>query len=797
MSQSLSLSGIVYNENNEPLENAIIFIKYTKISAVSDKKGYYSLLLPASNSIVVECTYLGYEKYVNEISMKDSLNLDIVLKGDIYKLNEVEIVSNKFNLVTYAGEQTLKTQDFKQENLIQDVPFVLNMQTSVFNTSDAGNGVGYTSLRIRGVDQSRINVTINDVPLNDAESQNVYWVDVPDLVSSTNSIRIQKGVGSSTNGTGAYGGTIAMNTFGIDINPNITLNAGVGSYGTNKLSVKLNTGLMNNRYNVEARYSIVNSDGFVDRATTKLSSWYLQGAKIGSTSSLRFITFSGKERTYQSWNGVPQSVLFQDKQELIEHYHRNKGSLYHTKEDSINLFESNRTYNFYLYPNQVDDYNQSHYQLHYSKSIQKLRTKSALYYTKGRGFFEQYRHQDELQKYNITDLVIGGNKILKSNLARRRWLDNDFYGSLLKIEYDLNQSTIISAGGAYNKYIGDHFGNLVFIEGVEKIKPENYYFNTGNKSDFNTYLRYESKLSKLIFALDLQYRRVAYSIIGDDNDGQEHNIKNEYNFINPKAVVNYHISNNSLLSVSMGIANREPDRSDLLDNPNNNPKSESLLDIELGWMLKKIKQNLNLNLYFMRYKDQLVLTGGLNDVGNPIRVNIPESYRAGIEMSYDRELGRDFIWNFNTTFSENKIKQFNEILYDYTNGFEIKTIEHNRTNLAYSPALLINNEIKYMGIKHTQLSLQLKYAGKQYLDNTSNENRALDGFYYGNLRAQYSPKIKFAKSLNFLLHINNITNNLFNSNGISYSYIFNKEITENFYFPQAGTNFMLGIELKL
>lgn len=797
-SQTFKLSGVIFNENGEALENAIIYIKGTKLSSLSDKKGSYEMSLPSADSIVVECTYLGYAKFSKSISFTDSLSFDIILRGELYNLNEVEIVSNKFNYAIYTSEENISLKNLKYENLVQDIPYILNMQTSVYSTSDAGNGVGYTSLRIRGIDQSRINVTINDVPLNDAESQNVYWVDIPDFASSTNDIRIQKGVGSSTNGTGSYGGTIALNTFGIDVNPNISINTGYGSFGTSKLGFRLNTGLMNNKYNVEARYSIINSDGFVDRSKSKLSSWYLEGAKVGSTSSIRFVTFTGKENTYQSWNGVPESVINQNTSELTKHFLRNKGTLYNTVEDSINLFKSKRTYNYYRYVNQVDDYNQSHYQLHISKTIKKFKGKSSLYYTNGKGYFEQYRHQDVLEKYGINDLVVGGEKIMNGNLARRRWLDNNFFGALMKLEYELFQNSILSFGGAVNQYNGKHFGTLVFIEGIDSFENKNYYINTGNKSDMNYYFRYEAKIKqKLIVALDLQNRNVDYTIKGNDNDGRSHDLKKKYNFFNPKILINYKINSHSLISSSAGIANREPDRSDLLDNPaNNNPKHENLIDFELGYSLKKMKFDVNVNLYYMKYKDQLVTTGRLNDVGNAIRTNVPDSYRMGIEYGHQFRFNDELSWVFNATLSRNKIKKFNEILYDYTDEIKTITIEHQNSDLAYSPALLLNNEVKYSGIKNLNLILQMKYAGKQYLDNTSDENRILKDFYYGNFRAMYIPKLKFAKSLGLLCQINNITNNLFNSNGYTYSYILNGLVTENFYFPQAGINFTIGLEIK-
>lgn len=799
-----TLSGTVTNDQKEKLEFAIIFIEGTNLSAATVKNGSYLIENVPAGNYIINCSYLGYETSKQAISINENTSLDFTMIGTLYNLNQIEIVSSKLKLSDFSASTILNKEAIKAENLGQDVPAMLQMQTSMVTTSDAGAGIGYTGLRIRGTDQTRINVTVNDIPINDAESQNVFWVDLPDIASSSENIKIQRGVGPSTNGAASYGGTVTLNTFGATINPFVSINTSLGSFNTKKLGVILNSGLMNNQYNVEARYTVINSDGYVDRGSADLSSWYLEGSKVNSKSSLRFIAFSGKEVTYQSWNGAPQALVEGNKSELLNHYNRNIGSLYNTVEDSINLFNSDRKYNYYRYDNQVDDYSQTHLQLHYASNLSaKLTMKASLHYTIGKGFFEQYRFQDDLiTGYNLSPFVYEGDTISEGNLIRKRWLDNDFYGAIAKAEYTMNKSNLLSLGGGINQYDGQHFGQVIaleYLDTLRKYSKGEYYRNTGKKTDANIYGRWESRWNdKISTAIDVQYRNVSYKVSGVDNDLRQVDVGNDFHFFNPKLLFNYNINAKSKLIASFAVANREPDRNDFIDNKKEElPKHETLYDTEVSYMINNKKFNLESTLYWMQYKNQLVITGELNDVGSTLRLNTPDSYRLGLELMSNYKFSDQFHWSLNTTLSQNKIKNFEEVIYDYTNGFEIKTVSHNNTDISFSPSIVAGQVLTYLPNSSLSIALQTKYVGQQYLDNTSNEGRKLAPYNFSNLRFVYRPMVNFAKSVDVILQLNNIFNQTYSSNGYTYSYIYENTITENFLYPQGGFHFMLGVNVKL
>jgi iron complex outermembrane receptor protein len=425
--------------------------------------------------------------------------------------------------------------------------------------------------------------------------------------------------------------------------------------------------------------------------------------------------------------------------------------------------------------------------------------KTGLHYTRGLGFFEQFRYDDKIKNYGIPYIVIKKDTFNRADIVRRRWLDNHFYGLVSKIEYKLNSKNLLSLGGGYNQYAGGHYGQLLFVNNIS-INPINeYYNNQGDKNDANIYLRQEGSLGDRIgYSADIQYRDISYKISGIDNDLRTIDQEKKYSFLNPKFAFNYHINANNLLLASFAVANREPDRSDLLDNPKNTtPSSEKLLDYELGYRLGSKKSALDINLYFMNYRDQLVLTGELNDVGNAIRTNVPKSHRLGLEVSYLFKPSDKFNWQFNTTISRNKISKFTEVLYDYTNGFDIINNDYTNTNIAFSPSLVVANSLGYNPSESLSLSLNSKYIGRQFLDNTSNVSRSLNPFTYSNLLIQAQTGIKSFKQVKFTLQINNLFNSLFSNNGYTYSYIYGDVITENFLFPQAGINLIGGISVKL
>ena len=801
LSAQISLSGHVYNERSEPLDAAVVLIQGTQYTAVTNPDGSFLIDSLEKGTYIVEITYLGYEKLSTELELDRNINQDFIIRGKLYNLDKIEIVGNRAEASAPFTYENVSREELDKINLGQDMPFLLDGLPSTVVTSDAGAGIGYTGIRIRGSDPTRTNVTINGVPLNDAESQGVFWVNLPDLASSVSEIQVQRGVGPSTNGPGAYGASIGINTKDVRLNPYIDFSGSLGSFNTNRYAINLGTGLMNNKYSIDLRYSSINSDGYVDRASSDLSSYYISLSKLSENSSLRFITFSGRERTYQSWYGVPEAKVNGDEEALREHYNNNIGSIYNTVEDSLNLFNSDRRYNYYLYDNQVDDYRQTHYQLHYAKNVsEKFTYKSTLFYTQGAGFFEEFRYQDDLANYLIPDFEDeDGNLVTSADLVRRRWLDNDLFGLVFNSKYNVSDKVELSAGGSASRYIGDHFGRVDRLDVPTFFDPlRNYYDNTGKKNDANIYGRINYQpIENINTFIDLQARGIGYMASGDDNGGALVDIDTSYLFFNPKVGISYN-STLGLLYASAAVANKEPSRSDFIDNPRyDTPDHESLIDYELGLRSNGKKHNLGINFYYMDYTNQLIQTGDLNDVGAVIRTNVEDSYRMGLEIDAGYQFNSFLAWSWDLNLSRNKIAEFNEVLFDYTNGFDRIETKFEDTDIAFSPNMIFRNEFIIQPINNLLVSLETKYVGEQFLDNTQNDNRKLDDFLVNRLRLNYQILPKFAKRIDLSLVVNNLFDTAFSANGYTYSYVFGETITENFLYPQAGIHFLLGMTVKL
>ncbi|MFZ1703447.1 MAG: TonB-dependent receptor [Saprospiraceae bacterium] len=797
-----SLEGLVRNEQNEVLDMAVIYIENTQFAAVTDEKGYYKIsdIPPGTYSIKVSHTSYGILR--KELRIDQDLSFDFMLKTLIYALDKIEIVSNRIQQNEPFKYTNVSKATLEKNNLGYDLPTLLSSTPSLVVSSDAGTGIGYSSLNIRGSDQTRINVTINGVPVNDAESQNVFWVNMPDLVASTNSIQIQRGVGPSTNGPGAFGGTISINSRDFVQRPYVTLAGSGGSFGTVKGSVALGTGLLNSQYSVDGRFSYIQSDGFIDRASAKLRGLYFSASKIKEKSSLRFQVVSGKEVTYQAWNGVPESRFFGEKTELLNHYNRNKGSIYISSEDSINLFQSDQRYNYYRYKDQVDNYSQTQSQLSYHRLLSShLIFNSTAFYTYGNGYFEQFKYDDFFVDYGF-DLVTDsfGNLIESADLVRRRWLKNHYYGISSDIKGHFTSKDEWQIGLFASNYIGSHYGEIIktWINTPSNIWTR-YYDNEGKKSEVSTYVRYKTPVfTKVSFYADVQFRYVNYSIIGLLEEQNTAHIDHPFSFINPKAGIQYQTNANSHIFVSYAMANREPARSDFVDHlVQSAPKSEQLNNFEFGYQFQKKDLLFQSGIYYMRYKDQLVLNGNLNDVGAPLRINVPNSYRLGWEVEMTKHFLEKWVLQMNVTLSQNKIYDFKETVYDYTNGFDVLEVEKGNTPISYSPNVVGSYLLSHKLVKNFEVSLQGKYVGKQYLDNTGNDDRSLAAFHLHNVLAHYSLPTKFAKETNITLAVNNILNRKYANNGYTYSYIYETLVTENFVFPQAGINFMVGLQMKL
>ena len=781
-----SIWGEVSTSYGEKLADATIFIVDSEEHAtVSDFDGYYTLDKVPAGTHVLKVRYLGYESLTREVTLTEDTTLDFVMQGSIFDLDDIEISANRLDQEDPFSYLEMDKERIDFKNLAQDVPFLLEHTPSMVVTSDAGAGVGYTGMRIRGSDATRINVTINGVPLNDSESHGVFWVDLPDLGSSTDNIQIQRGVGPSSNGAGAFGGTVGLNTNHIHQNPFIKIEGSYGSFNTSKASATFTTGLMNNQYLLEGRYSLINSDGYIDRATSDLSSWFFSGLKITPSSSLRLNVFGGKEVTFQAWNGVPEVKLNGTEEELLEHYWNNSNGQYNTREDSINLFDSGRSFNAYLYPNEIDDYTQTHVQLIYNKQLtESFKYNITGHYTKGEGFFEQFRFDDDLN--GILDT--------SQNLVVQRWLDNDFFGVILNGESELSSALTLQGGLNYNIYLGDHFGDIVndFSDGL--FVPFEYYRSDAVKTDLNGFLRADVSLTdKLQLFGDAQVRNIGYSSSGIDSDSTVFDIDTSYTFFNPKLGLTYLIDQNTSIYGSFAVANREPVRSDFLDARGVDvPDSEHLQDFELGFRKRGHQWAVDANVYFMNYLDQLVLTGAVNDVGGLVRTNVESSHRMGIELSGEFQLSDQWKWSPNVTLARSNIASFTQTVVDFETFTEINT-DFEDTEISFSPNVIAGSILSYKPIYGLELNLLSKFVSRQYIDNTNSLDRSLPSYMVHDVMAKYTIESDLIQKVEFKLLVNNILNAQFSSNAYTYSYIFGQLVTENYLYPQAGTNLLLNV----
>ena len=696
----------------------------------------------------------------------------------VKELEEIIISGTRAGENTPVAYQNISKEEIEIRNLGQDMPYILSVSPSLVYTSDAGTGIGYTGMRIRGSDATRINVTINGIPYNDSESQGTFWVDLPDFSSSVNSIQIQRGVGTSTNGSGAFGASVNLETNIHSKEAFAVLNNSFGSFGTRKHNFVLNSGLLGGKWSFEGKLSQIASEGYVDRATADLNSYFLSGNYIGKNTIVKALMFGGKEVTYQSWNGVEES-------KMREHRTYNSAGLYYDK-DGIEKF----------YDREVDDYKQDHYQLHINQRINHIWTfNTALHYTKGKGYFEQYKQDEAFSDYGLPDVEIGGEVITNTDLIRRRWLDNDFYGITYGLNYDLDRLSAVFGGG-YHYYSGDHFGEIIWAQftSAGEIRHR-YYDNVGKKEDFNSYLKVNYDISsKFNLFGDFQVRLVDYHTKGIDSDRRPIDIGNNYTFFNPKLGLSYSIDASSSIYASYAVGNREPDRNDFIDSPTL-PKHETLGDLEIGYNKRENKYDFGANFYFMDYNNQLVLTGALNDVGGSIRTNVDNSYRAGIELTGRYSFSTKFSWSGNITYSQSKIKEYVEDLNDYLEG-GVVTKTYNDTQIAYSPDIIGSSQFTFTPVKDLDFVLFSKYVGKQYLDNTSDESRKLDPYFVNDIIINYKIRTRFIKEIGLSLMINNVFDIEYESNGYAFGYLYGEEYRETYFYPQAGINFLVGLKLR-
>ena len=677
-----------------------------------------------------------------------------------------------------------------------DFPYLVAMTPAAVATSDAGTGIGYTSLRIRGTDGTRINVTANGIPVNDAESHNVFWVNLPDITSSVKDIQIQRGVGTSTNGAGAFGASINMRTGIFNTQPYARADFSFGSFSTHKETVATGTGIIADHWAFDLRLSNIGSDGYIDRARADLESYYMQGAYYNGSTAIRLITFTGKEETYHAWN-------YATKEEM---------KLYGRRYNSCGYMFTDEEGKAHYYDGQTDNYIQQNYQLLFDHQFSKaLGMNIGLHYTKGDGYYQEYKSERKLIEYALQPYTTDGNNISRSDLIRKKAMDNHFGGAVFSLTYR-NREINATLGGGANRYYGRHFGQVLWVKDyMGDLAPEHeYYRNNAAKNDANIYMKADYSIGRGVnIYADLQYRHISYTIDGNndkwnynENALQRLSIDETFNFFNPKAGLTWQIDHSNRIYGSFGIAHKEPTRNNYTDGKlNEHPKAERLTDYELGYTFSNGTFSAGANLYYMDYKDQLVLTGELNEIGEPLTANIPKSYRAGVELTAAIRLDCGFRWNANATFSHNRIKDFTEILYD-DDTYEKWEIHHNDTPIAFSPDIIVNNTLSYEW-RGIEASLQSQYVGKQYMSNYGIEEHVLDAYFVNNLRLAYSFRLKGTRKITIGATIYNLFNEEYEKNGYAGSGYYTDGVGNrqryNYagYAAQAGINILGHLNIEL
>jgi iron complex outermembrane receptor protein len=794
-----SLSGYVKDESGMVLPGATVKIGNSGTGAATNTEGYFMIDGIADGRYTLTISFVGFETYTEVMKINRDTEAQIILRESIIYGDEVIVYATRANDKTPTTFTNVTQEEIAERNLGQDIPILLNFTPSMVTTSDGGAGIGYTGMRIRGSDGTRINVTINGIPVNDSESHGVFWVNMPDLSSSLNQIQVQRGVGTSSNGAAAFGATINMQTNGPSVKPFAEIGTSAGSFNTWKANVIVNTGLINDKFNFEGRISQIASDGYIDRASSDLKSYFLTGGYYGKKTTIKAIAFGGKEKTYQAWYGTPQARLEND-EEGLQNVIAFSGE-YNTQEQIDNLLSSDRRFNYYLYENEVDNYNQDHFQLHINHAFNNYFNFSVSgHYTYGRGYFEQERLDDDFADYSLENVVIGDSVITSTDFIRRRWLDNDFYGATYSLNYS-NEKLNLSYGGSYNEYEGEHYGEIIWAGlAVNSNIGDRYYEGIGKKKDFNNYFKVNYQLTdNLNLFGDLQLRSIDYKTKGTDNDLTKYDTGGNYFFINPKVGLTYQVNTFGSLYASYSVGNREPVRSDFIDAlDGKTPEHETLHNIEAGIRSYKTRFGYEANLYYMGYENQLVLTGALNDVGSAIRSNAPESYRLGLELSTSYQITRELNWAFNAAFSKNKIREYTEVVYDYAYDDDRYIVEttFKDTDISFSPNVVIGSNLSYSLYGFT-VQLLSKYVGKQYLDNTSNNDRVINSYFINDLNVRYNFSAFGLSDLEFNLLINNLFDVEYESNGYTWGYLWEGYLyQQNNYYPQAGINFLAGLRLR-
>lgn len=780
--QTYQLTGRVADQATQvPLVGAHLIARPLGVVAVTRADGSFRFENLPAGEYRVMVRFVGYQPVEQTILLQENREVFFALEEMAMTSQEVMVYAARNYPVTRSE---VSRELIERVNLGQDLPVLLNFQPSVVTTSDAGGGIGYTGLRIRGSDAQRINVTLNGIPVNDAESHGVFWVNMPDLSSSLNRVVIQRGVGTSVNGAGAFGASVNLEAQQPEQEASVTTSHSVGSFQTVKNNVEIHTGELANGLSFYGRASRIVSDGFIDNAFSNLRSLYFSGAYQKEKHQVRFNILSGREQTFQAWYGVPEAILR----------------------------AGNRTFNPVAgYDNETDNYGQDHYQLFYTfLPGQRTKLHTALHYTRGLGYYEQFMGEDnpfaerDFAFYGWQPLEIGGETITETDLIRRRWLDNHFFGGIWSLHHTDQQARWdLVWGGGMNRYLGSRYGEIIWARFAhDSFIRDRYYDNNSYKNDWNTYLKVNFQpVNNLFLFADMQIRAVDFASGGFESLALNNKrIEDRFVFFNPKVGVNY-MAGNTQWYMNLGVGNKEPVLLDYYSpdvlNGNRNVSHETLYNLESGMNRSVGQMGFSVNYYYMRYTNQLVPTGQLNDVGFNVRANVANSYRTGVELEWRWAPSTKWLWAANATFSQNKVLGYEEFLTDFSDFSEV-ALRYEKTDIAFSPNLIVGSDLTWKPASAWEIGLLSKYVGRQFMDNTSSPESQLDAYFTTDLRIGYTVKKTRLREIGLRLLVNNVFNEQFESNGYVFSYLFEgARSRDNAFYPQAGTNFLMGIVFKL
>ncbi len=793
----------------EALPGATILLDGAAIG-VTNAAGAFTLAAVPAGAHELRITFLGYEPLVQAVQgQAASQQLNARLRPGGVLTGEALVTASRASDRTATVYTNLSKQDLNKRNFGQDLPYLLDQTPSVVVTSDAGAGVGYTDIRIRGTSSTGINTTINGVPLNDPESHGSFLVNLPDLASSINSIQVQRGVGTSQNGSAAFGASLNISTLDNRREAYAETQNSYGSFNTWKNNVSFGTGLVGKYFTFDGRLSRIASDGYMNRAASDLKSYYFAAGYQQKNTLLKFITFSGREKTYQAWNGVPEPALTGNLA-LLQTYIDN-GEL--SPANAARALQEGRRYSYYTYDNQTDNYQQNHYQLHLSQGLgADWNLGAALHLTRGFGYYESYRAGRKLADYNLPNVVNGGDTIRRTNLIDRKWLDNYFYGGTFALNYQprANDKLQATLGGGWNRFDNDHYGEIIWAQYASTSFPgQRYYFNTARKTDFNAYARatYQA-LPWLGLYADAQVRRIIYKIDGVEDAQNDVTTRASYTFFNPKAGATASLGRGQQLYASLAVGQREPVRADFTDRQAGYPaaQAERLLDFEGGYRLTRADLSflgprtavrVEANYFDMNYRNQLVATGQLNDVGTALRTNVARSYRRGVELTGFVAADDKISLSSTLTLSRNRILDYYAVTYD-ANYNPVVATEGRTTTISYSPSAVSAHTLEGQPLKGLRLAALYKTVSRQYLDNTTDDNRSLAGYQVLDLRLRYALHPAFMKEIELALLVSNVLNTKYSANGYTYSYVgaSGQSETFNWYYPQATRNFLASVNLR-